>query len=202
VAPIDAHRVLAIFRRRRFDFLTILSLLLCLATVALWVRSYWRYDGLTRYCDARPNVARIFQMRSNFGELGIDFFQYDDRNRRVPGWQYLVGSNPRASNVESQTGLPPSIRVASFLSFGYVHGGLPSYFIRAIYFPHWFLVLLLAILPASRLRSILRTRHRHRAGLCPHCGYDLRATPDRCPECGHAPKAAADTPSPRGSEVL
>ena len=34
---------------------------------------------------------------------------------------------------------------------------------------------------------------RERLGLCPECGYDLRASPGRCPECG---ATAAPPPPP------
>jgi hypothetical protein len=47
-----------------------------------------------------------------------------------------------------------------------------------------------AVFPAGWLALALsrcrRTRCRLVQGLCPACGYDLRATPGRCPECGSA----------------
>jgi hypothetical protein len=49
-----------------------------------------------------------------------------------------------------------------------------------------------AVIPIMRRRE---RAARLSAGLCPSCGYDLRATPGRCPECGTA--AAALTPASR-----
>ncbi|MEZ0267646.1 MAG: hypothetical protein ACAI43_23180 [Phycisphaerae bacterium] len=57
----------------------------------------------------------------------------------------------------------------------------------------WAVLLVLPLLRGgfAVARTIAR-RRRDRAGCCPACGYDLRATPDRCPECG---RAAAPTPA-------
>jgi hypothetical protein len=53
--------------------------------------------------------------------------------------------------------------------------------------PYWMIVLaMLAFLAISIgwWRRERKRRQLQQAGMCPRCGYDLRATPDRCSECG------------------
>ena len=78
-------------------------------------------------------------------------------------------------------------------------GGMRQYFVTPqthfaagpVQVPYWVGVAATLLFPACRLgllmTSQLRGRQRQRMGLCPRCGYDLRATPGRCPECGTIP---------------
>ena len=54
--------------------------------------------------------------------------------------------------------------------------------------PCWAIVLMTAPVPVLYVRRLrwLRRAFRARQGLCPGCGYDLRASTGRCPECGEA----------------
>jgi hypothetical protein len=52
--------------------------------------------------------------------------------------------------------------------------------------PYWLLALVFAVPPATFIVRRARSARQRETSLCPTCGYDLRATPDRCPECGTA----------------
>ncbi len=61
---------------------------------------------------------------------------------------------------------------------------------RGFSVPLGWLLLISLVLPLRPLvlrvvRQATLARWRTSRGLCAHCGYDLRATPDRCPECGY-----------------
>lgn len=146
--------------------------MLCLATIAIWARSKWRYDALLFAPERQP----LWAIKSDQGQL---YFVRDlvEGRARVPGIAFGSTDLPYQPNI---------FLWSSFLGFGRVAADAEFGLVRGVTFPHWFLAVLFAILPALWLRSLIRSRRRNRLGLCPRCGYDLRATPDRCPEYGTA----------------
>jgi hypothetical protein len=76
--------------------------------------------------------------------------------------------------------------------------GRCEYFSAAV--PHWFFVIIFALLPSGWLFALHRESWRERQRqdrICLHCGYDLRATPGRCSECGTAVAGVVGTGRPR-----
>jgi hypothetical protein len=74
----------------------------------------------------------------------------------------------------------------SFAGFAYGATFDPGFSEHAFQMPFWPLLLLPLILPGIVAQRVWRSRKRRLAGLCRHCGYDLRASEGACPECGTA----------------
>ena len=147
--------------RHVIDSLTALSLLLCMGTAALWLRSYWIEDHLSL-------SGGLNQTASNRGVLKLDL------NNRMPITGPLSWDKRRPSDAWERDGG----------RFGFLYyRGTGSQTGRHLFeLPHWFVMLIFSFLP------LWQFMHRRPVpplpGTCIKCGYDLRATPDRCPECG------------------
>ena len=155
-----------------FSAATMLSLLLCVATVGLWVRSSSHFDS---YYIVSADHGRCRGISSRRGEVWLfDVRTPDGAPLPQPGWQLLPLSAPRPWWW-------------GYTAFDRVNRG-GHVVARAQYWRYRSLVLLTIALPAVLLvRQAMmwqRARNDRQNGRCLACGYDLRATPDRCPECG------------------
>jgi hypothetical protein len=174
-------------RRWLFNLAAAVSLVLCVAVAVLW----WRWHQFR--CDTlswqRPGGI-AYTIVSMHGRLMFMRATLSDRNAPT-GWLYRLDNNMALGEQDnptlaSQVGLrlEPTSVPRQWPNGGTGSERVPT---RCVYFPYWLLTIALSALPASRAWSWIRTRRAHPAGFCPHCGYDLRATPDRCPECGAVP---------------
>jgi hypothetical protein len=171
-------------KRRLFNTLAGMSLVLCMVPLALLVLSLIHSYALSQcvYLPLTPGAAT-----ANFHPLAMQRYtnlevshgrimlarSYRDIDSVLPAWAW-----------ELRAGAPHSIYVSQHHGFDWTREKGPEHwdYIRLV-IPLWELAVPFVILPIAWKRS----RRRYIIGLCPTCGYDLRATPTRCPECGSIP---------------
>jgi hypothetical protein len=178
------------------DAFTMLSLLLCAGTVFLWTWGYVAEDSIerSRHWTAQTGIRASYHrsymsLVSTRGRLMVMIrHDYD--------YIYYVGdSHVNWQWAEDLPGPLPFHPETAWERIGFIltheHSGTKQdpYFddVRIFGIPFWLPTLLFGIPPLLMLRGMRRSTHRRALGLCPVCGYDLRATPNRCPECGTVP---------------
>lgn len=158
--------------RRLFNFASIVSGVLCVATVGLWVTSY----GPPRaYSSEEPGGKYLVECSSGtirvFADRGL--LRCTRGNERMTWW--VVRATVCTDATEGRYEHSPP--------------GQGTLLYADIAAPAWLPAGAFAVLPLCHAGIVLpcrrrRRQHRSARGLCARCGYDLRATPERCPECG------------------
>jgi hypothetical protein len=180
---------------------TVLSLVLYIAVMVLWFRSYSTADTFAHASKGSP--ARAISLKSEHGGISLMLSIYNFRASKGEwAWQTAEPNDyPRlpqaladaASGDDRIWGKGKFQCYRMTLKLGAARVGL-----HALVMPHWAWIIACLLLPCVRAVALLRSRSRAGSGRCLACGYDLRATPERCPECGTIPTApAASFPGPR-----
>jgi len=160
-------------RRQAFLIASAISLVLCMTSAGLWVRSRFIEDTLGFYGPGRATL-----LMSHSGMLVVErWLSVPEPVKR----EFVLHRNRSGLLVV----LDPPEHWWESIGFRLIIWNDPGASpLRAVTVPHALPVIIFATLPLAYLVSFHRQRSRRISGLCPSCGYDLRATPDRCPECG------------------
>jgi hypothetical protein len=175
--------------------------LLVLLACGLWARSYWRGDqwGYDRLWEDGPDLTTASSFRRSFtldSRRGTLFFGAIVESR-PPGVIPFTGDPCAQRDVEAGPNewiwLVSEEPRAWAKAFGVYHEPMPGGFLLYLNVTHWSIAAGAAALLCASFVPTWKRRARSRRGLCPACGYDLRATPARCPECG---RLSAETTRP------
>ena len=179
-----------------FRVTSIFSLALAALILVMWARGGYRFTQLryNHYSGDASDCWAYFVRFSSYGSVSVEFdrrhftpayfnssaaMEMHDFRRAYPAGATCYVSEQRLTPLLSWPS--PGFRATHYPDAPWV-GYRSDYFVFAVH-PAIAIAVLL-VLPAAWIYRPIRKRRARAKGLCPTCGYDLRATPDRCPECG------------------
>ena len=172
-------------RRRLFAVASAISLLLCVATVGLWVRSELDVDAFV----GGPGGQYAGEIVSRHGELWLSLI--DDRSPYRN--EHMWGFRTPEPLPEKQTHLGFVAGREEYVELERPPGTPPMEIVHYIAIPNWFILTSLAV-----TAFLLTRRASGKSGFnCVRCGYSPATPAGVCPECGTpVPKEPAEK-SPR-----
>jgi hypothetical protein len=168
-----------------------LSLVILIATVLFWLRSYWP-DEL-HLCSRGGRMAFIFVEGARAIKFGPKSDVAIELDEVLSGLKADARHDWLFLGLEFIDGPDPSPQAEAYVPASWARYRTAGEY-RMLVVPYVYPFGMLGTTSAFFLAAVYRKRGRIRAGHCMQCGYDLRATPRRCPECGTAPAKGSPVP--------